>query len=311
MADENDIGADPLGSGPDGPRVAVVTGGSSGIGLAAAEQLARLGWVVALVGRNPDRLISATDRVRAAAPDPARVHTYRADFTVLAQVRALAKDLRADHPHVDMLANNAGGAFRRRTITVDGFELTMQVNHLAPFLLSNLLRETLAGGRIINTSSGAHASGQLDPADLNSSGPRFRTLGYYGSSKQANILFAVEATRRWPQITSVAYHPGVVRTNFGNDRPAVAFFNRRGHFHAVAGEGRRHPGVAGRAAADRPGAGRLLPAPQAAHPGPTGHRSRPRRRTLGSVRRRGRPLTRPRLHVHPATAMSCRRVQSR
>jgi NAD(P)-dependent dehydrogenase (short-subunit alcohol dehydrogenase family) len=230
MADENDIGADPLGSGPDGPRVAVVTGGSSGIGLAAAEQLARLGWVVALVGRNPDRLISATDRVRAAAPDPARVHTYRADFTVLAQVRALAKDLRADHPHVDMLANNAGGAFRRRTITVDGFELTMQVNHLAPFLLSNLLRETLAGGRIINTSSGAHASGQLDPADLNSSGPQFRTLGYYGSSKQANILFAVEATRRWPEITSVAYHPGVVRTNFGNDRPAVGFFIRWAFF---------------------------------------------------------------------------------
>jgi NAD(P)-dependent dehydrogenase (short-subunit alcohol dehydrogenase family) len=226
MTDENAVGADPLGgSGPDAPKVAVVTGGSSGIGLAAAEQLARRGWVVALVGRNPDRLSSATDRVRAAAPEPARVHPYRADFTVLAQVRALAEELRADHPHIDLLANNAGGAFRRRTITADGFEVTMQVNHLAPFLLSNLLRETLAGGRIINTSSGAHATGRLDPADLNSSGPPSRALGY-GSSKQANILFAIEATRRWPDIISVAYHPGLVRTNFGNDQPAVAFFIR-------------------------------------------------------------------------------------
>ncbi len=227
MTDENGVGADPFdGSGPDGPRVAVVTGGSSGIGLAAAEQLARRGWVVAVVGRNPERLSSATRRVRMAAPDPARVHPYRADFTVLAEVRALAKELRADHPRIDLLANNAGGAFRRRTITVDGFEVTMQVNHLAPFLLSNLLRETLAGGRIINTSSGAHTSGQLDPADLNSSGLQSRTLGHYGSSKQANILFAVEATRRWPDIVSVAYHPGLVRTNFGNDQPAVAFFIR-------------------------------------------------------------------------------------
>ncbi len=91
MTDGKGIGADPRGgSGPDEPRVAVVTGGSSGIGLATAEQLARLGWVVALVGRTPDRLSSATQRVCAAAPDPARVHPYRADFAVLAQVRALA-----------------------------------------------------------------------------------------------------------------------------------------------------------------------------------------------------------------------------
>jgi NAD(P)-dependent dehydrogenase (short-subunit alcohol dehydrogenase family) len=233
MTDESDIAADPHGE----PKVAVVTGGSSGIGLAAAEELARRGWTVALAGRNPDRLASAADRVRAAAPDPASVHPYQANFAVLAEVRALAGRLRADHPRIDLLANNAGGAFRGRTITADGFEVTMQVNHLAPFLLSNLLREPLAGGRIVNTSSGVHTSGQLDPANLNSDGPQFRSLSYYPSSKQANILFAVEATRRWPDITSLAFHPGVVRTNFGNDQPLVAFFYKWAFFLAPPAKG--------------------------------------------------------------------------
>jgi NAD(P)-dependent dehydrogenase (short-subunit alcohol dehydrogenase family) len=221
----------------DEPRVAVVTGGSSGIGLAAAEELAGRGWVVALVGRDPDRLGSAIERVRAAAPDPAAVHPYRADFTVLAQVHALAKELRADHPRIDLLANNAGGVFRRRTITTDGFEVTMQVNHLAPFLLSNLLREPLAGGRIVNTSSGSHAGGRLDPADLNSTGQQVRSLGYYGSSKQANILFTIEAARRWPEIASVTFHPGLVRTNFASDQPLVAFFIRYAFFMASPAKG--------------------------------------------------------------------------
>lgn len=225
------------GSGSGEPKVAVVTGGSSGIGLAAAEELARRGWTIALVGRDPDRLAVATDRVRAAAPDPAAVYPYRADFTVLAEVRTLAADLRAKHPRIDVLANNAGGAFRGRTITVDGFELTMQVNHLAPFLLTNLLRDALAGGRMINTSSRVHTSGRLDPADLNSSDPRAGTMTFYGSSKQANILFATEAARRWPDITSMSFHPGVVRTNFGNDQPLVAFFYKAGFFLASPAKG--------------------------------------------------------------------------
>ncbi|GAA1771207.1 SDR family NAD(P)-dependent oxidoreductase [Luedemannella helvata] len=209
----------------DHPRLAVVTGASSGIGRAAAEEFARRGWSVALVGRDPGRLAEATSGVRAAARG-GTVTAYTCDFAVLDEVRGLAGRLRADHPRVDVLANNAGGAVGRRYTTVDGFELTMQTNHLAPFLLSNLLRDRLAGGRMVNTASAAHAAGRLDPADLNGERARFSRFGAYGAAKQANILFALEAAGRWPEIVSAAYHPGVVRTRFGSDSSVVTFFYR-------------------------------------------------------------------------------------
>jgi len=211
-----------------GRLVAVVTGASSGIGLAAAEELARRGWVVAVVGRDEARLAEATARVRAAAgaTGKADVTAYQCNFAILDEVRALAERLRAEHPRIDLLANNAGGAFSRRKTTVDGFELTIQVNHLAHFLLSNLLRDRLGGARIVNTSSGAHNSGRLDPSDLSSTRVGYRTFSVYGSAKQANILFAAEAARRWPEIVSTSYHPGVVRTRFGNDSRIVATFYR-------------------------------------------------------------------------------------
>jgi NAD(P)-dependent dehydrogenase (short-subunit alcohol dehydrogenase family) len=221
----------------DAPRVAVVTGASSGIGAAAAAELARRGWAVALVGRDPDRLATALSRVRAAAPDPATATAHQCDFAVLDDVRSLAGKLRAAYPKIDLLANNAGGAFPRRVTTVDGHELTMQVNYLAPFLLTTLLSDLLAGGRIINTSSAVHTSGRLDPDDLASERRPFRMMPVYGTSKQANILFTVAATRRWPDITSVAFHPGVVRTNFGNASPTMAFFYRYGFFLATPAKG--------------------------------------------------------------------------
>jgi NAD(P)-dependent dehydrogenase (short-subunit alcohol dehydrogenase family) len=203
---------------------AVVTGANSGIGLAAAEQLARRGWAVALIGRDAGRLASATERVRAAGR--AAIEAYQCDFAVLDEVRALATTLREAHPRIDLLANNAGGAFGARITTVDGFERTIQVNHLAHFLLSHLLRDTLRGGRIINTSSGVHTQGDLDPDDLSSTRRGYRTFTVYGSAKQANILFAAEAARRWPEILSTSYHPGVVRTRFGNHSAVVRFFYR-------------------------------------------------------------------------------------
>src|SRR5262245_2728018 len=123
------------------PRVVVVTGASSGIGLAAAAELARRGHEVALVGRDADRLASATDRVRAASGAAPRA--YRADFAVLDDVRALADGLRSAYERIDVLANNAGGLYQRRETTVDGYELTIQVNHLAPFLLTSLLHDRL------------------------------------------------------------------------------------------------------------------------------------------------------------------------
>jgi len=218
-----------------GRRVAVVTGASSGIGRAAATELCRRGWTVALVGRDEDRLARAVELAGGAGASGASgasgtAEGFRCDFGRLDDVRALAKRLRERYPRIDVLANNAGGAFAQRRSTVDGLDQTIQINHLAPFLLSHELRETLRSGRIVNTSSGAHASGTLDPDDLGSERRRFRSLAVYGSAKQANILFTREATRRWPDILSTSFHPGVVRTRFGNESPVIGFFFRAAPF---------------------------------------------------------------------------------
>ena len=195
-------------------RTIVITGASSGIGLAAAEQLAALGDNVVLVGRDEGRLAAAVKRVTAAGPgrEPA---WYRADFERLADVRELAGKLLTAYPRIDVLANNAGALVPRLRRTEDGFEATMQGNHLAPFLLSSLLRERLRGGRLVTTASDAHHGARVDPSSFTGPKGRYRGFPAYGVSKAANVLFAAEAARRWPDITSVSFHPGVVRSNFG------------------------------------------------------------------------------------------------
>ncbi|MGX6604257.1 SDR family NAD(P)-dependent oxidoreductase [Micromonosporaceae bacterium Da 78-11] len=205
-------------------RIVVVTGASSGVGLAAAEQFAALGDQVVVVGRNPDRLDAAVDRVRAAG-NGREPGVFRADFEVLAEVRELAAYLLTTYPKIDVLANNAGGMVGGYRRTVDGFEATIQGNHLAPFLLTDLLRERLRGGRVVNTASRAHQQGRPDPDDFAGDPANYSSWKAYGAAKTSNILFAAEAARRWPDITSVSFHPGVVRTNFGAGA-ATRFFYR-------------------------------------------------------------------------------------
>jgi NAD(P)-dependent dehydrogenase (short-subunit alcohol dehydrogenase family) len=200
------------------PLRVVITGATSGIGLAAATELARRGDEVVLVGRDPVRLAAAADRVREASG--VRPAEFRADFAVLDDVRRLAAALRAGYGRIDVLANNAGAASTRPVTTVDGFELTMQANHLAPFLLSGLLQDRV--DRIVTTASGAHRWGALDPDDLSAALRDYRAMRAYGTSKQANILCTAEAARRWPELIAVSYHPGTVRTRFGNDHWPVA-----------------------------------------------------------------------------------------
>ncbi|GLY01858.1 SDR family NAD(P)-dependent oxidoreductase [Actinoplanes sp. NBRC 101535] len=195
----------------------VVTGGSSGVGLAAAEQLAAQGNEVIIVGRDPERLANAVARVTTAAGGREPVW-FRCDFDDLAQVRELADRLLEVCPRIDVLANNAGGMVEGYHCTPDGFEATIQGNHLAPFLLTNLLRERLRGARVVNTSSRAHQRGRPDPERLAGDPARYSSWQAYSGAKAANILFTTEATRRWPDVTSVAFHPGVVRTNFGAGR---------------------------------------------------------------------------------------------
>jgi daunorubicin C-13 ketoreductase len=196
-------------------RTIVMTGGSSGIGLAAAARLAAAGDDVVLVGRDPGRLEAAVDRVRAAGRgrEPGR---FRADFNRLADVRALAAHLLTTYPAIDVLANNAGGIVLDYRRTPDGLESTVQSNHLAPFLLTNLLRDRLRGGRVVNTSSHAHRRAVPDPHDFIGDAGSYRAWVAYGAAKSANILFAAEAARLWPDTLSVSFHPGVVRTNFGD-----------------------------------------------------------------------------------------------
>ncbi|GGN91577.1 short-chain dehydrogenase [Actinoplanes lobatus] len=200
----------------------VVTGASSGVGLAAAEQFAARGDEVVLVGRDPGRLATAVERVTAAGGrEPA---AFRADFESLAEVRALADQLRAACPRIDVLANNAGGMVGEFRRTGDGLEATIQGNHLAPFLLTGLLREQLQGGRVVNTASRAHMQGSPDPERLAGDPARYSSWQAYGASKAANILFTAEAARRWPEVFSVSFHPGVVRTNFGTGRVTRLFY---------------------------------------------------------------------------------------
>jgi NAD(P)-dependent dehydrogenase (short-subunit alcohol dehydrogenase family) len=203
-------------------RTVVITGGSSGIGLAAAEQFAAAGDEVVLVGRTPERLEQAAQRVQNAT-------VMKADFEDLDQVRDLAAQIAEQHPKIDILANNAGGMVEHYRRTKDGFEATIQGNHLAPFLLTHLLRDRLSGGRVVNTASRAHMRGAPDPSDLVGDPAKYRAFPAYGAAKTANILFAAEAARRWPDITSVSFHPGVVRSNFGAGK-ATRFFYKYAPF---------------------------------------------------------------------------------
>jgi NAD(P)-dependent dehydrogenase (short-subunit alcohol dehydrogenase family) len=204
-------------------RTIVVTGGSSGVGLAAAKQFAAMGDDVVLVGRDPDRLANAVAQVRDAGGgrEPGR---FRADFASFAEVRALADHLLTNLPTIDVLANNAGGMVEHYTRTVDGYEATIQGNHLAPFLLTSLLRERLRDARVVNTASRAHMQGSPDPARLAGDPAKYSSWRAYGASKAANILFTAEAARRWPDITSISFHPGVVRSNFGVGRLTRFFY---------------------------------------------------------------------------------------
>jgi retinol dehydrogenase 12 len=203
-------------------KVVVVTGASSGIGASAALELARLGATVVPVGRDEKRLGQVSERIRAVNPGAA-AEPLRADFASLSQVRGLAGQLLERHPRIDVLVNNAGLVAGKRTLTEDGYESTFAVNHLAPFLLTNLLRERLiasAPSRVVTTSSDAHRSGRIDLNDLQGE-RRWSSWRAYSNSKLANVLFTRALSRRLEGHGVVAncLHPGVIRTRLGRGTP--------------------------------------------------------------------------------------------
>ena len=198
--------------------VVVLTGATRGIGRAAVIELARRGAEVALVGRDPQRVKSVV-REATAVGDGGRVDGYVADLALMSNVRVLADEIRGRYERVDVLANNAGAVFPTRRETSEGFEQTFALNHLAPFLLSNLLRDRLAGGRVVTTASGAHRSGRLDLDDLQSE--RSYSPRVYGTTKLCNILFTRELAKRAPELHANCFHPGVVRTGFAKNENGI------------------------------------------------------------------------------------------
>jgi NAD(P)-dependent dehydrogenase (short-subunit alcohol dehydrogenase family) len=201
-------------------KTVVVTGASDGIGAVAARKLAAKGANVVIVGRSADKLARVASDIKAeSGREPA---TFTADFTSLDEVRKLASDLLDRLPQIHVLANNAGGVWPKRVETPDGHEQTFQVNHLAPFLLTALLRDRLAASapaRIINTASTAHRGGRLELDDLDYERRRYNSMQVYGTTKLENILFTRELSRRLADsdVTAVCLHPGTVLTGFGRD----------------------------------------------------------------------------------------------
>jgi NAD(P)-dependent dehydrogenase (short-subunit alcohol dehydrogenase family) len=197
----------------------VITGATRGIGRAAAIELAGRGAEVVVVGRERQRVDAVAREARASHGD-ARVHTHVADLMLMEEVRRLAEELRGQHERIDVLANNAGALFGHREVTSEGFERTFALNHLAPFLLTNLLLDRLDGCRVVTTASDAHTGGRLDLDDLQSE-RSYSAMRVYGTSKLCNILFTRELARRESGLHANCFHPGVVRTGFGKNENGI------------------------------------------------------------------------------------------
>ena len=199
-------------------KTVVATGATSGIGEAAILALAGLGARIVFVARDEARAKATMQKLQVKAPGlDHRVHL--ADLSSMVETRKVGAAIAANEPRVDVLINNAGALFSNRRITPEGLELTFALNHMAYFVLTEALRETLvasAPARIVSTASGAHQGVSLDFDDLQSAKGYF---GYtaYGRSKLANILFTRELARRLAGtgVTANCLHPGAVATRFG------------------------------------------------------------------------------------------------
>src|SRR6476646_4079771 len=214
-------------------RLAVVTGADTGLGFETARVLAARGASVVLAVRDTDKGKRAAAAIAGTAPG-ADVTVQPLDLASLDSVRAAAGELRARHPRIDLLVNNAGVAFTPRQATRDGFELQFGTNHLGHFARTGLLLEQMLpvpGSRVVTVSSLAHrVRARINFDDLQ--GERsYSRVAAYGQSKLANLMFTYELQRRLSgagTTIAVAAHPGLASTELGRYTPAiVAFFYLR------------------------------------------------------------------------------------
>ena len=205
-----------MSDNPMSGKVCLVTGATSGIGAETALQLARRGAAVIVIGRNAQKSAMTVARIRQQTGNAA-VEYMLADLSSQQDLRRMAQEFKRKYRRLDVLVNNVGIVMMRRKESADGIEMTLAVNHLAPFLLTNLLLDTLkasAPARIVNVSSALHHQGKINFDDLQMK-RGYNGLAAYNNSKLANLLFTYELARRLTGtgVTANALHPGMVRTN--------------------------------------------------------------------------------------------------
>ena len=202
-------------------KVVVLTGGTSGIGEAAAVKLAKMGARLVFVARDSSRADATLKRLQKVWPRTAHT-SHLADLSLVTETRRVASEIAAAEPHIDVLINNAGLICARRQVTAEGNELTFATNHLAYFVLTHGLLETLrasGSARIVNTASEVHRGAKLDFSDLQSE-RGYVGFDAYAKSKLANVLFTRELARRLSGsgVIASSLHPGVVASRFGLPR---------------------------------------------------------------------------------------------
>lgn len=202
-------------------RIVLVTGATGGIGRITAEDLARQGAEVVIVGRDEKRTGATAEALRQATSNP-RVSFVLADLSSMAAVRSLAEVFASRHGRLDVLLHNAGAIYQSRELTAEGYERTFATNHLAPFLLTRLLRpllEASPSARVVTVASEAARFGRFHFDDLMCE-RKYSAYRAYNQSKLANIAFSIELAERLrgTRITSNSLHPGVVASGFGHNR---------------------------------------------------------------------------------------------
>jgi retinol dehydrogenase-14 len=207
-------------------KIVLITGGTGGIGKATAIGLARLGARVGITGRDVTRTGQVAADIRAASGNP-EVDAFAADMSSQAEVRRLAVAVLKTYPRLDVLINNVGGFWAHHHTTADGLERTFALNHLAPFLLTNLLLDRLkasAPARVVTVSSHVQAEGRIDFDDLHGA-RKYSGQSAYSQSKLANVMFTNVLARRLEgtRVTATSLHPGFVRTHFGAEDQAGFF----------------------------------------------------------------------------------------
>jgi len=214
------------GAGPMTGKTVLITGGTGGIGRATAVGLASMGARVGITGRDKGRAQRAAGEI-ASESGAGGMDVFVADMSTQVEVRRLATEVLGAYPRIDVLVNNVGGFWSHRHATADGLEHTFALNHLAPFLLTNLLAERLiasAPARVVTVSSGAQSMGKIDFDDLMGE-RKYSGQTAYNQSKLANVMFTYELARRFEGtgVTATVLHPGMTNTAFSAEDPSRAF----------------------------------------------------------------------------------------